>query len=291
MDSDNPRISIASLIFVALLITSSQFWLTRVQLHWMDEVHDIAIDVKESGEEPIWDPGREILNVPENLYTESDVIRRLRRENALLKKSLSSLQSLRKAVGEDGMALNVEVLSRVYRTGLSTAIINAGADYGIREGDWLLDGDKVCGKVLAVFDRSALVSDLSFPEVKAFVTVGGIPGHYVWAGQGEGRGQVRVRRDSGEALMHRDVYLSGASSLEGSLWVGKVTEIRNDRRGGWQLLVVEGRKIKPDANLFVYQRQESTDRHLFAQRDRLHELKQEIRKIELNKLRMESLLP
>ena len=289
MDDDRQKISPYSLVIVAALLASSQFWQPWAHHFFLESSSPQAF--APSAQERIWEPLSS--NPPEDLVSLELLAenKRLRRENMQLKKMLTEAKVIKKSLGEDCRILSVQVISEVWRLGTETAVINAGQDYGLREGDWLMRQGYVCGRVISVSQRVSLVSDLSGPEIKTFVTVDGVEGEVIWEGCGRGRGWVRVRRDRQDSLVGRQIFLSAAESDVGSFLVGEVISEQPDRRGGWMLLEVQGRQIPHGDILFVVQRHESSVSDLFAKRDRLDELRREMRTLENNKLRMELAKP
>ena len=289
MDDDRQKISPYSLVVVAALLASSQFWQPWA-LHFFLRSSFPTPPVLGTGD-VLWEPLS--YNPPEALVgiNSSAEIKQLRWENSQLKKLLTEAKVIKKSVGEDCRILSVEVAGEIWRLGTETAVINAGEDYGLREGDWLMSRGYVCGKVISVSNRVALVSDLSGPEIKTFVTVEGVEGEVIWEGCGRGRGWVRVRRDRRGTLVGSQVHLSAPESDVGSFLVGEVISEQADRRGGWMLLEVQGRQIPHHDILFVVQRHESSVTDLFARRDRLDDLRREVRTLENNKLRMELVKP
>ena len=63
--------------------------------------------------------------------------------------------------------------------------------------------------------------------------------------------------------------------------------LQQDQEGGWWKLIVKGRKIQVDDILFVVQRIDPEMNQLFGNRDQIAELKQRLRDMELNRLRLE----
>jgi cell shape-determining protein MreC len=289
MDDDRQKISPYSLVVVAALLASSQFWQPWANSYFLDTSFSSPAIL--SSEENVWEPLSS--NPPESLLRlePSEELKKLRYENSHLKKMLTEARIIRKNAGEDCRLLAVEVTGDMWRLGSETAIINSGEDYGLKEGDWLISRGTICGKVISVSQHIALVSDLSGADIKTFVKVDGVEGEVIWEGCGKGKGWVRVRRDNHSSLVGRQVRLSSPQSDFGSFLVGEVITEQADRRGGWMLLEVQGRQIPHHDILFVVQRHESSATDLFAQRTRLDALRKEVRQLENNKLRMELVKP
>jgi hypothetical protein len=274
-------------------MVSSQFWQPYINA-WM--LGQSTAGLSKSGqEERLWsveDPSvGVVLNHSEIDAALKNELLRLRRENRALRTVLSKSKMRVKHSGEDLKFLAVELLKTQWRQSGSVALLNAGRDYGLRQGDWLLHRGGICGKIEAVADKTSMAVDLCSVELRALVEVEGVPGEVIWEGLGGGKGVVRVRRGAVDTLVGKAVFLSEPISSEGSYPVGQVMAEMPDRRGGWMRLEVKGRKIPESDILFVMQRHETSTVDLFAQRDRLGELKKEVRQLELNKLRLELLQP
>ena len=291
MNPEASRISPYSLLIVALLVMSSHYWLKPLRKVLLDQPLVAPSRTLDEEENILWSPAREHLRLPEFRYTENQGIRRMRLQLQKQAQELISLKSLRKAIGEDGMVLSVQISGQLSHLEGESSLINAGRDYGVRKGDWLISGDEVCGRVTSVTQRASLIDPLTHPGTKCFVKVDGLDGSYIWEGQGEGLAHVRVRSQQATTLMNANVFLYGPMSFSGTLWVGSVVENRSDQRGGWKLLVVQGRKKKQHDILHILQNQSSIQDQLFAQRDRLHELRKQVRRLEEDKLRMELGIP
>ena len=275
-------------------MVSSQFWQPNVNGFFLESSSLNELQ-KETLSDRVWvseDRMRPKLE-DEKMLNEAHrgELSRLRKENQHLRNILSQSNISTKHGAEDVRFLATEVMGRYWRQSGAVAVVNVGEDYAVREGDWLVHLGAVCGKVVAVAGYTSLVVDLSGADVRALVQVEGIDGEVIWEGIGSGRGVVRVRRGSRGSLLGRPVYLSAPISTEGTYLVGEVVDEKPDRRGGWLRLEVEGRRIPHHDILFVMQRHESSSADLFAQRDRLDELRREMRNLERNKLRLELLRP
>jgi hypothetical protein len=287
MNPEASRISPYSFGVVVLVLMTSQYWILPLRSFTLDQPLVAPTRTLAEEDQILWSPAREHLRLPDFRYTENQSIRRMQLQLQAQTRELKALKSLRKAIGEDGMVLSVQTSGQLEHLRGEAILINAGKDYGVREGDWLISGDEVSGRVTSATQRASLVDPLTHPGIKCFVKIDQLEGSYIWEGQGEGLAHVRVRSQEAATLINASVFLHGPMSFSGALWVGKVVENRSDQRGGWKLLVVEGRKKKPNDILHILQNQSSIQDQLFAQRDRLHQLKKQVRRLEEDKLRME----
>jgi hypothetical protein len=291
---DQASISPYSLVVVATLMVSSQFWQPDINAFFL-ESSALNERQKEVDSDRVWVSEDRVRLTLENEEMLSEAHRgelsRLRQENLHLRKVLSQSKTMTKHGAEDVRFLAAEVMGRYWRQSGAVAVLNVGQDYAVREGDWLVHLGAICGKVVAVSGYTSLVVDLSGSDVRALVRVEGIEGEVIWEGIGSDRGVVRVRRGGEGSLLGRSVHLSVPLSAEGAYLVGEVIDEKPDRRGGWLRLEVQGRRIPHQDILFVMQRHESSSADLFAQRDRLDELRREMRRLERNKLRLELLRP
>lgn len=287
MNPEASRISPYSFGVVVILLMTSQYWLLPLRSISLDQPLVTPMRSPEEEENILWSPAREHLRLPDFRYTENQALRRMQLQLQRHSEELRSLRSIRKAIGEDGMVLSVQVSGEIEHLRGDAILINAGKDYGVRSGDWLISGDEVVGRVTSVTQRASLVDPLTQPGLKCFVRIDRLKGSYIWEGQGEGLAHVRVRTQEASNLQNANVFLHAPLSFSGSLWVGKVVENRSDQRGGWKLLIVEGRKKNQNDILHIIQNQSSIQDQLFAQRDRLYELRKQVRQLEEDKLRME----
>jgi hypothetical protein len=269
---------------VALLLAGSQIWQPKANQVFLNQLFSQT----SNQDEKLWEPG--LRSIP--LSPEVELIK-LRKEVGELKRMLQQSNTIRKDFGEDLRLLSVEVIGELWRQHGGVAALNVGHDYGIQEGDWLIHDGSICGKVTGVSNHTSLISELTSPNVRAFVTVEGLEGEVIWEGRGGGVAWVHVRRDAAPArdLVGRKIYLSLPLSREGHFVTGQVSSVRPALRGGWWLLEAKGRVIPRNRKLFVVQPHEPSSSDIFARRDRLDELKKQVRELELNKLRMELLQP
>jgi hypothetical protein len=275
-------------------MVSSQFWQPKVNALFLER-SSLNEQQGEVRSDRVWVSEDRVRLTLENEELLSEAHRgelsRLRQENQYLRRILSQSKVMAKSGAEDVRFLATEVMGRYWRQSGAVAVVNVGQDYAVREGDWLVHLGAICGKVVSVSGYTSLVVDLSGSDVRALVRVEGIEGEVIWEGIGSGRGVVRVRRDDHGSLLGRSVSLGAPISTEGAYLVGEVVDEKPDRRGGWLRLEVQGRRIPHQDILFVMQRHESSSADLFSQRDRLDDLRREMRQLERNKLRLELLRP
>lgn len=293
MQEEN-TISPYSLVFVAVLMVSSQFWQPWVNRLFMEQSTHEA----QAGRDPegrLWIGKRDLEalhfdQLAQDHFAQAEMAR-LSQENAMLRKVMSKMKVFVKGAGEDLRFLAAQVMGRSWRGVGSVAVLNVGEDYNVKRGDWLLHLGAVCGQVVAVAGHTSLAVDMSSVDVRALVRVEGLKGEVIWEGTGSGRGVVRVRRGGLDNVVGRKIFLDEPLSGEGAYLVGEVVEVKPDQRGGWLRLSVEARIIPDSDILFVMQRHESSSAEIFAQRDRLYDLKREVRALERNKLSSELLQP
>lgn len=289
MDWKDHRVSPYSLVFVASIMACSQIWLPWLSEHYLEWTQGYKVDHKESGE-GIW--VRDIAQVsPLDRSSQGGLDQSLERELRAkiydLEKTLRQARVTQKQLGQDLRLLKVNTLGEVLRRGHEVAVIDAGLDFGVGEKDWVIAGRDVVGQVVSVSESCALIESYTQSEVNTFVQIEGLQGEYLWEGQGQSRAIVYVKGNLSGEVLNRQVYLSGAGSREGMLRLGEIEGLQKDQEGGWWKLIVKGRKIQVDDILFVVQRIDPAMSQLFGNRDTIAELTQRLRRMELDKLRME----
>lgn len=288
MDWKDHRVSPYSLVLVASLMACSQIWLPWLSQKHLEWTQSWQIEPHKSSE-GIWVRG---LSEAPTLDLSPEVQKDLREQElrervVFLEKTLRQAQVVKKELGQDLRLLRVNVLGEVLRRSHEVAVIDAGLDFNVHEKDWLIAGRDVVGQVVSVSESCALMESYTQAQVKTFVQLDGLEGEYLWEGQGQNKAMVYIKGHLSEEVLGRSVYLSGASSREGSLRVGEVEGLQKDQEGGWWKLIVKGRKIQVDDILFVVQRIDPEMSQLFGNRDHIDELRQRLRRMELDKLRME----
>lgn len=266
----------------------SQIWLPTLSQRYLEWTQAWQIDHLKTGE-GIWVRGYEEARVDQAKHksSDADLLREYKARIIELEKTLRQAGVVKKMLGQDLKLLKVNVLGEVLRKGHEAAVIDAGLDFGVVEKDWVISGNEVLGRVVSLSESCALIESYTQNEVKTFVRIENLEGEFLWEGQGESLAVVYVKGSVSEEILGRKVFLSGAASREGMLCMGEVIGLQKDQQGGWWKLIVKGRKIEVHDILFVVQRIDAEVSQLFGNRDQIAELKQRLRKMELDKLRLE----
>jgi hypothetical protein len=268
----------------------SQIWLPVISQQYLEWTLGWQVDHYQSSE-GIWVRGLDVVETeaPSNLTSarQQQRIIELQARVRELEKTLRQANISKKEFGQDLKLLKVNLLGEILRKGHEVGVIDAGLDFGVSKNDWLVVGRELVGRVVSLSESCALVEAYTQSGVQSFVTVDGLDGEFLWEGQGKNHAVIYIKGSINEEVLNRRVYLSGARSREGSLQMGEVIGMQKDQQGGWWKLIVKGRKMEVDDILFVVQRIDPEMSQLFGNRDQIAELKERLRRMELDKLRLE----
>lgn len=278
---------LATLIAVTLVVFSG-FWLPPLSSIMVGGLAVMKTDKTPERED--WESGETLL-APQPESSEIQRlrfdIRRLLKENRLLRIDLKTLRGYRKRMGEDTLVIATEIAGGNSRFGREFWILSGGEEAGVREGALVVQDYQVLARVVGVTKKACIAQKIASTMSRLVVTFPHESGEYIWHGSGARRGWIQIQGRMADKLLGQPVVLSNSLALSGGMTVGKAVGIKHNMKSGEAQLIIECHQPEKDKALYILQPADSTQPDAFVKRDRLAELKQEVRKLELQKLRTE----